>query len=370
MKKSINIATYWIILITLIFSPTAYCRTIDGYVKSSTPFLTPHGFEWVTLLYLALFVGINFLFIRQWGVNSRISVISATKIGILIILLGLFTVPLEYRDCIQYAWGGRPFYGLDWNDSSEKFILMNSITLSFVIIMSCCLAYFHPRRTSSGMPTVVIIGLSLTISYTLLAINIIFNIRDNKFLLYALMIFLIATAGVTAARLLKFDIIKIITANIVVYMLCLIPFINTGAYMHGLATWMDCKHRLSWSFGSSLLGYARAHNGKLPKGKNIKEATTELQPYFDWTFNAGDGEKPLKQHLLCEMGAWYVKNPPEVSYAWNDELAGKSILELRKMPQKTHIISCPYHEQFAINIDNFIKAYDDPGEFSIVTTNY
>lgn len=348
----------YILLLLAVTPSLAFANEVDRAVFAATPFSTPHGFEWVMLLFVLLFVTATaFLLRKQWKVASLYAVKLAIIIGLGVTWLGVFVIPLKYIWFVRnLRWGEPAFFGWDWAHSRTNFIWMNALTLAFIILGSCCLVYFYPRVKSAGIPKVLRISLIAVLIYSLVVpFPEIFLFHSSSFITYGLLLLLLLTAGVTAVRVLGKQCLVIIGVNILIYLCCLLPYVATGAYSYGLAPWKPCDRQVSEGFSVGLIAYTRGHNGHLPLGKNITQVWAEFQPYYETTMMSS--VEFSNKALFCEAGVWYNRHPRP--YIWNAGMAGKSIDALRRLPRPVKLISCPYHRTFYIDTADLVKAYDN-----------
>ncbi|OPZ83704.1 MAG: hypothetical protein BWY76_02158 [bacterium ADurb.Bin429] len=330
----------------------------NGVAFPSTPFMPPRGFEWVPVLFGVLFVITNMLLLRYWwkiALGSAFSIVIGIGVGAM--ALGLLLVPQLYcwytRDL---HWGGTVFWAWSWSAIGVESLTMNGLSLTFILASAMCLAYHHPERPEPGIPRklawgiIAIAGISLYLSLPL---------HDNVISVIVMLVLLL-TAGIYAAAVhLGARSFVLLGVNGLVYLVCFLPYVFTGAYAHGMAPWQECQHQLSWGTGSALIAYTRAHNGRLPTGRAMPEVLKELHPYYIETMvgtPGGYGES--YDPLYCKAGCWRDRQPKP--YAWNAVTAGKTMDELRALRQPIKIITCPYHAGFYIDSSDLLEAYDDP----------
>ncbi|HEX2950726.1 MAG TPA: hypothetical protein VHV83_14355 [Armatimonadota bacterium] len=355
-------AQCWCLLsLFLLTLPSAvFANEVDGVAFPSTPFMFSDGFAWVPLLFLGLFIAVNTSLLRQhWGMTSRRAAWTATGVGVAIAVLAFTVIPLQYWWYSRHmCWGGHSLLGWHWTQLSPQFLRMNGITLALVICGSCCLAYYHPHCKSPGIPKILRYSVLIAVLYGIIA-NLSVVEYYSAFVPYGLLVLLPATAGVTAGRMLGKRSLALIGMNVGVYLLCLTPYLATGAFAHGYGPWQQCYQQLSSGIGSALIDYTRAHQGHLPAGRTMEQVFQELQPYYAKTILGMGLCGPIPHPLICKAGEWYDRHPR--SYTWNADLAGKSIAELKTLPQ-TMLITCPYHKRYYISTSDMIKAYADPAE--------
>jgi hypothetical protein len=361
MKRQPAQGVLLILLSVLGLPSAALANQVDGVAFPSTPFMPPHGFEWVPLLFVGLFIVVNtYLLRRNWAMSSRRAALITTGVGVAVAVLAITVIPLHYWWYIRdMRWGGHPLLGWNWTHAFPEFLGMNALTLVLVILGSFCLAYYHPHRKSPGIPRVLIAGVIIAVLYGIIAVvpEIMLQWRNSLFVLYGLLLLLLATAGETATDTWGKRIFVFIGANGIIYLLCLIPFLASGAMAHGQGPRQQCRSQFSWGVGSALIAYTRAHQGRLPDGRTIERVFKELEPYYAETSMGMGGYGPISDPLICRAGEWYDRHPRR--YTWNASLAGKSIDELRTLPQAM-LITCPYHKRHYINTTEMIEAYDDP----------
>lgn len=160
------------ILLLLAVTPSlALANEVFSAAFASTPFSTPHGYEWVLLVFVLLFVAANSLLLhKKWKITTRQAVKITGMVGVGITLLGFFVIPLQYEWFVRSLNLGQPaFFGWDWARSRTDFLWTNGLTLALVITGSCCLAYYYPRAKSSAIPPIVWICASLALLYYFMA---------------------------------------------------------------------------------------------------------------------------------------------------------------------------------------------------------
>jgi hypothetical protein len=336
----------------------AWAWQVDGVAYPSTPFMPPRGFEWVPVLFVVLFVLANMLLMRRWWripLGSAASI--ATGIGLGAAALGLLLVPQVYhwysRDL---HWGGKVFWAWPWTAISTESLTMNGLSLAFVLACAMCLAYHHPERPEPGIPRklawgiIAVAGISLYFSMPL---------HDN-FLSVIAMLLLLAIAGIFAAAAhLGMRSVILLGVNLLVYLVCFLPYVVTGAYAHGSAPWMKCEHQLSWGTGSALIAYTRSHQGRLPTAKTMPEVLKQLHPYYVETMiGMPEGSGTFYDPRYCPAGEWLDKRPKP--YIWNAAAVGKTVAALRALPVPVKLITCPYHARHYIDSADLVTAYDGP----------
>jgi len=345
----------------------AHAFSVEDVSVPSTPFTPPGGFLWVTLLFVLLFCLLNGLLLRwAWSTSWRTALIASAIGGACIALFCTYFSVQTYRMQIQgLVWGSPVFWGRDWQVSKHLFLTMNGLTLLPVIGGVLCMACYHySARTGKDSITLlknlgaVIVGCAILAAFTL-------NQNGENVLIAGGLVLLLAVGGlIQAIRQIGGRVIVLIGANLLCYLVCLTPYLMSGAYTHGLAPWSQCSWRVGWGIGGSMLAYTRAHHGQLPTGQTITALIEQLKPYSEAMPEWAAGQTPV----ACAAGPWLERHPQP--YQWNKSFAGKTIDDLRKLPKPVALVTCPYHHYRYFTTADLVKAYDDPHEVFINTSHY
>jgi len=152
----------------------------------------------------------------------------------------------------------------------------------------------------------------------------IWNIIGFIFLSSTIMV-LCVTLGVHGWRRLIFT----VGANLGLYLICLFPYLWTGALSHGWPggyTHDYCRTQLG-RLGEKLLEYARKH-GRLPNEKVVQGMLTE---HDSGGWKSG----------VCPVGRAAERKPKR--YAWNPSMSGMPWADVGNLQQPEVLLSCPYH---------------------------
>lgn len=347
----------------LLLTRAACATSYDGVGFPTTPFMLPRGFTWVMLVFLFAFILANSLLLRLvWPTITWRAAISTTAwAGVGIALLCVYLSTQIYRPQIQGLTCGRQvFWGWNWERAKDAFISMNVLSIMPVIGGALCLAFYNPttRLLEVGIIGKWIIGITLVGCFALT----VFSLEPQPVMVTILYVLLLCIGAVQASRRFGWRSVAFVGANLLVYLLCLTPFIMRGAFAHGLAPWMSCNRHLGWEIGSYMLAYTRVHHGQLPTGRSIEAVIDQLRPYSDGMPEWEEGEKPV----VCPAGQWLDRNPRP--YQWNARYAGTTIAALRKLPKPVMLVTCPYHPTRFISSTGLVKAYD--AEESIIRVQH
>lgn len=271
-----------------LFPALARAHCFARYV--STPITPPQEFIWWFPVSLAIFI-IGF-FLIYWRVTARHWL---KAIGLSCLTLLLFTIPffLFGQKAASFSTAPPPglnfpcptFWGWEWQEAGWLFIK--------------------------------------------------WNLYGFGFLLFALYL-----CGVIRRKASLLT--KVIPLAFIIYTIGLIPYIATGAYLHGWGggyyVAMGCSGRLV-SLNDALVQYAKEHDGKLPTADNIKSLVNQLQPYFDPEILILYST-PID---VCPVADAYERQPQP--YKWNANYSGKALknIELETLYTKSMPVFCPCH---------------------------
>ncbi|MHB0939213.1 MAG: hypothetical protein ACYDCO_14390 [Armatimonadota bacterium] len=345
------------VLLMLALPMAGWATSFDGVSFPSTPFMPPKEFLWVPALFLILFTIVNAVLVnRLSSMPGGQSVLVVLIIGALLVLYATFSLRSGYAIQIQdLAWGSPTFWGFRYAIGAD-FIMMNILAWMIAVGGALCLAYLDPvgdpNKSGTGCVYLLITLIVLLLIST-------FSIYANPITWLGAPVLLLAGA-ITAHRRYGRKILTVIALNSLVFVICLMPYLVTGACAHGIPPSGACRHDITWGYGATLLAYVRAHKGRLPEALTVQELVESTQPYSDIGFRelTKDG-KPA----MCPAGSWLERQPRP--YVWNAAVAGKTIDDLRKLKKPVKILSCPYHQSRYIDSVGFITAFDDPDEFYI-----
>lgn len=253
----------------------------------------PSGFLWVAAVWVVALVIANAAFLTRYGLDTWPRAIMAgietalmfalLVAGIALALSNLTTGPLPVP-----WWGGEPCYGIGWNGASiGAFCFWNVICLLLL------------RRSARV------------------------HVADDY-------------------RLLLPDRRRLLRLNTIVYLAGLVPFVLSGALLHGWTgghLYAACLSRLL-GLGDAIVQYADEHGNRLPSGTDMQAVSAELVPYMrpDGPSYGARRDGPS----VCPARAIFERHPR--LYIWNASVSGKSLEELRALPGETPVISCDFGE--------------------------
>jgi hypothetical protein len=136
--------------------------------------------------------------------------------------------------------------------------------------------------------------------------------------------------------------LKFVAIGSVAYSVALMPYMISGAYVHGWAGGyvnMACAHKRN-KLIEAVFRYAQEHEQRLPAAQDIDGLIQALQPFLEaerswsWRFPPA----------ICPFGGAFERNPRK--YQWNSDFARRSLGDID--PDKLMdewLIACPYHQR-------------------------
>jgi hypothetical protein len=279
------------LLAALICAP-AEVAAHGTFLYISAPFAPPANWGWVSLLYIILqFAWIGWYFREEDRQISKytnfafclfLSMFIALAIGV--VNSGLSTAPPP-----GFTIGARPFYGYGWSRVGTEFLFWNTIGMAVLLVFMFIFVW-----------------------------NFRLEVCDSH---------------------------HFIIGSVVVYLLCLLPFILGGALTggrHGSYVQSRCESNMEVIMQATWL-YSKEHNEKLPDAKNIEELKKQLRPYMNFhQFYQSD------EAWFCPFELSYETNPQP--FKWDFSLAGKNISDLPKTNLTSVALRCCYqHTNFYRN---------------------
>lgn len=265
---------------------SALAHGMSVYV--STPISPPDGFQWVAFSSIAFLVAVNFLLLGKLKLAAWSSALLRSPVGIgafavCFFLFGVMATSLSTAPPPGLDWGQPVLWGRDWTAVGSLFIRWNIYGLVFLW----------------GGVTVVT--------------KLWKDWRSRKTLVLML-------------------------TNLGAYVICLLPYILTGAFTHGRPggyTHDTCQMQIS-RLGAGLLGYARANENRMPDEISMEGVVREIGPFLT------PHEQMLRRpfHACPVSGAFEKKATP---YTWNIDLSGKGLVEFEELQEPAPLISCSYH---------------------------
>ena len=275
--------------ILLVLSSIFLCDNACGHgfvIYVSTPFSPPEGFLWVLFIYLALFVFGNLAIWRKHKIGGWFQAICDPIFSLIILAAILFVYGFLGMQNFPCFWILNPVYwGWRWNLGAILIFSIGNI-VCFVGLMLILYRGGKLRRHKSNG-----------------------NLK----------------------RVLKY--------NLLIYLVCLIPYIVTGAYAHGwggIYASMKCDSRIR-RIHTAILEYAKEHDMKMPVAESIDDLIAEIEPYL-----YKDRDIKRKIEIICPVSAAFERKAQ--SFKWNKEMSGKPIKNLLDGSDEIGPIFCPYHE--------------------------
>ena len=255
----------------------------------STPFSVPRGWEWVSVLFLAL-CGLWYGWsLREEGKRlvRTIQFLGVTCLAMILSLMaGLFFTVMNTAPPPGFGFGYPPFTGYGWNDVGTLFIIGNLIGLSMV--------------------------LGLIAAYLRIRVGIEYRINRIVFL-----------AGIAS-----------------VYLMTLLPF-AAGQSMtfgwHGAYASMACRGRIS-CLELALAQYVIDHSERLPQVKTSEEFVTVLFPYVEDVVEKRHSSWQQENIFVCPIEeSWNSNHQP---YQFAVGLSGHLIKDILGRDPEARVISC------------------------------
>jgi len=286
MKTRAKSHALWL-CIALALCATRVAQAHGMAFYASTPVSPPEGFAWVPILFGLLFLAANsFLLVRLWGHPWRRAFVRAL---VAVVLFAL--VFFEFGHMVS-KMSTAPFPGLGWG---------------------------YPVHWG-------LVGLPRT-RHIFLA----WNLYGLLFLVSVLLLVLFDLKAATVRRSLLF-----FGVNVAVYLVCLAPYLWSGAMTHGRAggyVHSHCGGQIG-RLGDALLTYAREHDGRLPDGETMQAVFAALVPHLAEPMNWA--EQPVYSCPVCSA---FEADP--VPYLWNQRFSGATLEDLKALPHPEPVIMCP-----------------------------
>ncbi len=264
----------------------AYGHSMAYY--ASTPVSPPQGFVWVAFSFWALALGVGAVLMRKLGQRGWVSALAlslATTALFSTLFLGIGVSVAHANTAPPPGLGWA--YPVQWGLAHE--------------------AYTHLVFTRWNIGGVALLAAVAFVSS------------------------LVAARGRLRLTL------CVVGAQVAVYLLCLVPYVSTGALTHGWAGGYvrdRCEYQIE-DLGQALVSYADEHAGRLPTASDIRELCDRLAPYLpDWYW-ADD------RHVYeCPVGSAFEPKP--VLYVWNRRFSGARLKDLEALSPPALVLACPY----------------------------
>ena len=261
----------------------------------STPVSPPAGYELISVVTLLSLVMVNIVLFKALWLAGWIR-----SIGISLLGIGIFSVSFYFFGVFCTILNTAPPPGLGLR---------------------------HPVFWGFGWDKVGIIFLG-------------WNILGTLFLLGSIVLL-----GRLWRKLRTQKVLVILSFNIGIYLLGVVPYIATGALTHGWAgshVRMACDVQLK-DLIYALSKYAEKNDHKIPVGESLDELVPKLVPYMKRP--KGRSGNPIH---LCPLGCALEKLPKP--YVWNEKFTGETF-DVNELPENAIIpIVCPYHGESLLPI--------------------
>ncbi len=276
--------------IVLLSPSLADAHSFARYV--STPITPPEELLWVLPVYVALFISGNLWFRRRWA-DSELGRSVRLAVGFLVcfagsfFLIGSFAADMTTRPPPGLGTPHPTYWGFSWDDVGGLFVRWNIYGMIALIVWS--LVFLRP------------------------------GFRKNRLRWLALF------------------------GNVVLYSVCTLPYVATGAWVHGWAgahVFLDCQERLD-VLNAAAVDYAKAHAGRFPSVDGIEELLETVRPRLP-----DDSRYPEVSLTTCPLGAARDREPER--YNWHDKFSGARLRAMdpdRMIREGDLPITCPYHDR-------------------------
>lgn len=274
--------------LALLMPSMAGAHSFSRYV--STPITPPLELLWVAAVYVVLFLILN-VPCRKWFLGEGLlrstlfSVALLTSFSLSFFCAGTFAASMSTAPPPGLGFSHPAFWGFDWEKCGDLFQFWNSFGL--VALFGWSWFFLRPGVSKNRKRWVVV------------------------------------------------------CANLVLYLLCLLPFAVSGAWMHGRSGYYvnsACNYQVE-SLNSALIAYAEDHGGKLPEADSLDAVLALLVPSLSEIESCSGHSVDL-----CPLGAARERHPKR--YEWNPAFSGVSLETMKTNPNLQGIlpISCPYHD--------------------------
>ncbi len=297
-KTSTTIITFFVFFFFLFLSTQSYAHGIAKYI--STPITPPAEFIWwlpvsLLLLFVFCFILIHKYFLFGWKKSFLCSIAIIPLFAISFFLFGLFASSITTAPLPGLGGPCPTFWGIGWREGGFLFLRWNIYGFLFLFLSSLLITNSWKNKTK---------------------------------LKYGIALFL-------------------------VYSMCLLPYIITGALLHGWTGYYAhsaCDRRIK-VLTQALIAYMEDNNGQIPDVYDFQEISGIIKVYITYE------SLPYKTFPLevCPVGGVYERNPQQ--YEWNEYFTGKSFQSF-DLTDDAFILNgspfiCPYHNSAA----SYFKEY-------------
>lgn len=320
-----------------------------GYaISPSTPVSPPLGHEWIAAVTLAAITLANIVLLRVLGLARWRSAIPA---GLLVTI----TFAVQFF-CSGWFPGttttappdapGVPlpvFWGFGWRRVGLTFLMWNLAGIALLLCMAGSFVFALARRWRDVLVLWVAMGIGILI--TAIAGAIAAGV-------FALILLVILRCWRTLAPTKTKAMGILLSANALLYVGGLVPYIASGALSHG---WCGgyvhggCESRIK-AIVWAMAGYALDHDDRLPEAASFDELLVKIEPYLD------PEQTPRFSYAspigICPRGAAYERSASP--YIWNPRYSGALLDKIPEYPenQEDAVLACPYcgHWNRLVNI--------------------
>ena len=319
--------------VVLGFGAAAGAHGFAVYV--ATPVSPPAGFVWVAPASAALLVGLNLVLLWRLGLagGARAAVVAVLGVLTFASVFDVFGYVAATATTAPPPGLGPPsrvYWGMGWREAGWLFVPWNVAGLGLLLAWLLFWLRFGDIIRRPLLLAVAVLALAATAGLSL------FGGPSCVFIVCAL---LIGSAFTSEGRkVLWAPRMRIaVAANAAAYLLCLAPYVATGALVHGWAgshVRSACARRVT-QLSMALARYANDHDGTLPTAANIDELLARLRPYVQ------DGAAGRGGAIhVCPAAAAFLRNPQP--FVWNRELSGRPTRDVDLWRKGAFLITCPY----------------------------
>lgn len=275
-----------------------FAHSFSRYV--STPVSPPRGFEWLLPASLVAFAVLNIvafralLRMRRWFEGVLAPSVAVWIAAYVFYRIGRIAATRDTGPPPGLGPPSEPFWGWGWQEVGALFLKWNAYGLLFLLVGLILFGRLWRRPYIRKAPLVLAL-------------------------------------------------------NIGAYLVLLIPYVASGALVHGRGggyVRMDCESQIA-NLSLACIRYAEQHDGKLPEAKSMYSLLPQIEAYLE-------PREPWERHPIhvCRYGAARYREP--TPYVWNAGLSGEpppSPILMRD--GDTWVISCPYHRWINLDIAGY-----------------
>ena len=314
---------------------SAAARAQGFAVYVATPVAPPAGFVWVAPASVALLVGLNLVLLWRLGLAAPTRAAVVAVLGVLTFasVFDVFGYVAATATAAPPPGLGPPsgvYWGMGWRKAGWLFVPWNVAGCGFLLAWLLFWLRFGEVIRRPLLLGVAVLALAATVGLSL------FGGPSCVFIVCAL---LIGSAFTSEGRKVLWAPRTriVVAANAAAYLLCLAPYVATGALVHGWAgshVRSACVRRVT-ELSKALARYANDHDGTLPTAGDMDELLGRLRPYIQ----DGAAGRSSPTHV-CPVAEAFLKDPKP--FVWNKELSGRRTREVDLWRKGAFLITCPY----------------------------